>query len=251
MKAMIMAAGLGTRLKPWTIEHPKALVPVCDVPVLERLILRLKEEGFDRIVVNVHHFSDQVKDFLAANDYGVSILVSDETDELLDTGGALAKAAPLLLENDDPVLVHNVDILSDQCLSDLMKTHQSRGNDITLLTSGRESSRKLVFDSEGILKGWHRVGTEEYKPSGFVAGPDWSEEAFSGIYVLGPKALRSVMDYRDMIGKDVFPVMDYLLSRPEGILTRKVKNDSLHILDIGKPDALERAQEFLKVHNLK
>lgn len=251
MKAMMMAAGLGTRLKPWTLKHPKALVPVCGVPALERLILRLKEEGFDRIVINVHHFSDQVKDFLAGKNYGVSITISDETDELLDTGGALAKAAPLLLEDDDPVLVHNVDILSNQYLSELVEIHQSRGNDITLLTSGRESSRKLVFDSGGILKGWHRVGTEEYKPSGFVAGPEMAEEAFSGIYVLGPEALRSIMDYRDTIGKDVFPVMDYLLSRSDGMLIRKVRNDSLHMLDIGKPEALAQAEDFLMMHNLK
>ena len=113
---MIMAAGLGTRLKPWTEHHPKALVPVCGVPVLDRLISKLKNEGFDRIVVNVHHFADQVREHLSAHDYDVRIDISDETDELLDTGGALVKAAPIFLADGGPVLVHNEDIISNQDL---------------------------------------------------------------------------------------------------------------------------------------
>ena len=192
---MIMAAGLGTRLKPWTEHHPKALVPVCGVPVLDWLISKLKNEGFDRIVVNVHHFADQVREHLSAHDYDVRIDISDETDELLDTGGALVKAAPIFLADGGPVLVHNVDILSNQDLCGLVQKHEQVGNDITLLTSGRESSRKLIFDSDGELKGWHNNVTDEYRPAGFMSDRNMTEEAFSGIYVLGADAVKSLADY--------------------------------------------------------
>lgn len=242
---MIMAAGLGTRLKPWTERHPKALVPVCGVPVLDRLISKLKDEGFDHIVVNVHHFADQVKEHLSADDYGVRIDISDETDELLDTGGALVKAAPIFLADGGPVLVHNVDILSNQDLRGLVREHEQNGNDITLLTSGRESSRKLIFDSDCELKGWHNNVTDEYKPQGFRQTEDMTEEAFSGIYVLGADAVKSLADYSHRSCRAKFPIMDYLLSRPAGVKIRKVRNDRLRMLDIGKPDALAKAGEFI------
>lgn len=245
MIAMIMAAGLGTRLKPWTERHPKALVPVCGVPVLDRLISKLKYEGFDHIVVNVHHFADQVREHLSAYDYGVRIDISDETDELLDTGGALVKAAPVFLADGGPVLVHNVDILSNQDLRGLMQKHEQSGNDITLLTSCRASSRKLIFDSDGELKGWHNNVTDEYKPQGFKTKEEMTEEAFSGIYVLGADAVKSLADYSHRSCRAKFPIMDYLLSHPEGMTIRKVRNDRLRMLDIGKPDALAKAGDFI------
>lgn len=121
MKAMILCAGLGTRLRPWTLSHPKALVPVGGVPMLERVIDKLRSQGFDYIVVNVHHFPEQIVDFLRQRDLGVKIAVSDESDRLLDTGGAIMKAEELLRFSDGPVLVHNVDILSDADLRGLMQ----------------------------------------------------------------------------------------------------------------------------------
>lgn len=245
MIAMIMAAGLGTRLKPWTERHPKALVPVCGVPVLDRLISKLKAEGFDHIVVNVHHFAGQVREHLSAHDYGVRIDISDETDELLDTGGALVKVAPIFLADGGPVLVHNVDILSNQDLRGLVQKHEQAGNDITLLTSGRESSRKLIFDSDGRLKGWHNNVTDEYRPADFKPDRDMTEEAFSGIYVLGADAVKSLADYSHRSCRAKFPIMDYLLSRPEGVTIRKVHNYRLRMLDIGKPDALAKAGDFI------
>lgn len=240
-----MAAGLGTRLKPWTLTHPKALVPVEDVPVLERLLLKLRNEGFDHIVVNVHHFSDQVKEFLAARDYGVRIDVSDETDRLLDTGGALRKASPLLSEDDGPVLVHNVDILSNEDLGRLVHAHNDFGADITLLTSPRESSRRLVFRPDGTLAGWRNIQTDECRPAGFVPEAGMLQEAFSGIYVVGTKALADIAEYGGRIGDDRFPIMDYLLSSPSGIEIRCHSDPRLRLLDIGKLDALARAKEYL------
>ncbi|MCH5216741.1 MAG: NTP transferase domain-containing protein, partial [Muribaculaceae bacterium] len=113
MKVLILAAGVGSRLRPLTDTMPKALVPVCGVPMLQHVILRLKGFGFDDLVINVHHFANQIIDFLNTNDnFGVKIAISHEEDELLDTGGAILHAASLLGDN-EPVLVHNVDILSN------------------------------------------------------------------------------------------------------------------------------------------
>lgn len=245
MKAMIMAAGLGTRLKPWTLTHPKALVPVDGIPVLERLIVKLRGQGFDHIVVNIHHFSNQVREFLESKDYGVRIDISDETERLLDTGGALRKASSLLTEDKGPVLVHNVDVLSNEDLGKLMRVHNDSGADVTLLTSPRESSRRLVFRPDGTLAGWHNIQTDEYRPAGFVPEAGMVQEAFSGIYVLGVKALADIAEYGHRLGDDKFPIMDYLLSGPEGIVIRRHSDSSLRLLDIGKPDALARAKEYL------
>lgn len=243
---MIMAAGLGTRLKPWTLSHPKALVPVEGVPVLERLILKLRDEGFEHIVVNVHHFSDQIKDFLASRDWGIDVRISDETDRLLDTGGALRKAYGLLSEDNGPVLVHNVDILSNQDLGELIMAHNATGADITLLTSDRNSSRRLLFDSDGYLRGWHNLKTGEYRPADIENAEDMVQDAFSGIYVISPKALADISEYGVRIGADKFPIMDYLLSAPEGIAIKRHFNLCLRLLDIGKPESLACANEYLK-----
>ncbi|MDE6382409.1 MAG: NTP transferase domain-containing protein, partial [Muribaculaceae bacterium] len=121
MKAFILAAGLGTRLRPWTLEHPKALVPVGGVPMLERVILRMRDQGFDDITVNVHHFADQIVDFLNARDFGVAVHISDERERLLDTGGAILHASRFLAADPAPFLVHNVDILSDAPHASLME----------------------------------------------------------------------------------------------------------------------------------
>lgn len=246
MKAFILAAGLGTRLKPWTLEHPKALVPVGGVPMLERVILRLKGEGFEEITVNVHHFADQIVDFLSNHDFGVKINVSDESDALLDTGGGILKAAPLLTADEKPFLVHNVDILSDAPLSDLMARHIESGRDISLVTSKRESSRQLLFDSSSSLSGWHNVRTGQYRPEGFEPDESVHENAFSGIYIVNPGVLKDLYDYRCEIRSGTFPIMDYFLSRIRKINIGEMKLESLRLIDIGKPDTLSEAQAFFK-----
>ena len=240
---MILAAGLGTRLKPWTLSHPKAMVPVEGIPVVRRLVEKLRDEDFSEAIVNVHHFADELEDYLESEDMGLKISISDERERLLDTGGALAKVAAEY-GSDTPLLVHNVDILSNQDLGTLMEAHEKSGNDITLLTSPRESSRRLIFDAEGKLCGWHDLKNEKYRPEGFMPGPGMSEEAFSGIYVMGPKALKDILGYKKERG-EAFPVMDYFLSFPEGIKIGRAYNPELRLLDIGKPDALARAKEYL------
>lgn len=238
MKAMIFAAGLGTRLKPWTLHHPKALVPVGGVPMLERVITKLKSQGFDYFVINVHHFANQIIDFVNSADFGVRICFSDEQNRLLDTGGGLLKAAPLLFEDNEPVLIHNVDILSDADLCQLMNVHNG---DATLLVSDRNSSRKLVVNSDLRLCGWHNEKTDEYRPVGFEPSAGMSEVAFSGIHVVSP----SVIEMMKADGyPEVFPIMDFYMSRCDDAVFNVHKADNLQLIDIGKPETLALANEL-------
>ncbi len=240
MKAMVFAAGLGTRLKPWTEKHPKALVPVGGVPMLERVLVNLRESGFDDVVVNVHHFADQVTDFLSSHDFGIRVRVSDERELLLDTGGGLLAASPMLFEDDAPVLIHNVDILSNANLNGLMNRHIESGADATLLVSGRNSSRRLAFDGDGRLRGWHNVNSGEYRPAGYVPSDDCHEVAFSGIHVVGPEVI-SRMRAGGYEGK--FPIMDFYLGECERLDIREHYAEGLELIDIGKPETLAEANQ--------
>ena len=239
MKAMILAAGLGTRLKPWTLSHPKALVPVGGVPMLERVIEKLKSQGFDDIVINVHHFADQIIDFVRARDFGARIRISDESGKLLDTGGGLLHAAGLLSEDAAPFLVHNVDILSDADLVALMRAHERKGVDSTLLVSERDSSRRLIFDPDLRLRGWHNVQSGQLRPEGFHPESTDREFAFSGIQVMSPKVFA---DMERLQMREAFPVMDYLLHPDRRAVVAGHLASSLHLIDIGKPDSLQAAQ---------
>ncbi len=246
MKAFVLAAGLGTRLRPWTLKHPKALVPVGGVPMLERVVCRLRDEGFDDITVNVHHFADQICDFVASHDWGVNIHISDESDNLLDTGGAILKALPMLCHDDGPFLVHNVDILSDAPLRCIFDRHIASERDISLVTSCRESSRRLLFDAEGDLRGWHNVSTGEYRPAGLLPGKDMVEHAFSGIYFVGMRVLDALREYSDEIGAARFPVIDFFLKvvTTDKINIGEIMLDKLNLIDIGKPETLRRAESL-------
>lgn len=242
MKAMILAAGLGTRLRPWTLSHPKALVPVGGIPMLERVIGSLKSQGFDEIVVNIHHFGDQIIDFLTKKDFGIKIKVSDERGELLDTGGGILAAGEILFSNDNtPFLVHNVDILSNADLEGLMKHHELTGNDVTLLTSDRESSRRLIFNDAGKLIGWHNLLSGEYRPEGFHPSVSNHDSAFSGIYVVGKKGWERIKEYSEKIGSPSFPIMDFFLSACGEGGIGEYKASDLHLIDIGKPASLKQA----------
>ena len=242
MKAMILAAGLGTRLKPWTEHHPKALVPVNGIPMLERVIVSLKGQGFDQILVNVHHFSSQIVDFLKSKDFGMDIMVSDESGLLLDTGGGIVKASGQLDLENGPVLVHNVDILSNADLKELMEAHTANGADATLLVSDRESSRKLIVGEDMALRGWHNLGNGQRRPDSFTGKPGDREYAFSGIHVVGAGA---VEEMRRIIREEAFPIMDYYLSEArKGKVTCHVQ-PGLRLIDIGKPATLEAANLML------
>ncbi|MDE6174694.1 MAG: NTP transferase domain-containing protein [Duncaniella sp.] len=159
MKALIFAAGLGTRLGSITQTCPKALVEVGGEPMLKRVILKLKRAGIDDMVVNIHHHADMIRDYLSSNNnFGVNILLSDESNELLDTGGGLLKAKDLLV-TDSPVLLHNADILTDFNVSEMIESHRKSEADVTLLVAQRTTSRYLLFDDTLRMKGWTDIGT--------------------------------------------------------------------------------------------
>ena len=187
MQAFIPAAGLGTRLLPLTEKCPKALVEVGGVPLLKIAIDRLSALGVNRIVLNVHHFADMITEYLSRQTWETEILVSDESDLLLDTGGGLKKAEPLF-NPAEPILLHNVDVLSSIDLSRMVDKHCSNGDLVTLAVCDRETSRYLLFDSQRQLTGWCNKKTGETQwvdaPS-----PTFTPLAFSGIGVLEPKAL--------------------------------------------------------------
>lgn len=240
MQAMILAAGLGTRLRPWTLEHPKALVPVQGVPMLGRVILRLREQGFSRIVVNVHHFAGQIVDFLNSRDFGVEIVVSDETDRLLDTGGAILNAAPLFEAG--PVLIHNVDILSNANLAGLMLAHENMGADSTLLVSDRKSSRKLIFDVDMRLHGWHNLKEDILRPEDFAWEKGYREYAFSGIHVVGERVLSEM---KRIENDKKFSIIAFLLSDEQNCNIRGYWQSGLELIDIGKPETLKLASGLI------
>jgi len=238
---MIFAAGLGTRLKPLTDHMPKALVPVAGKPMLEHVIGKLKSVGFDEIVINVHHFAHQIIDFLKAKDnFGIQIWISDESEELLDTGGGIKKAAPYF---DEPFLVHNADILSNIDLKAMYNYHLTSSNDATLLVSPRKTVRYLLFNEGNRLQGWVNKDTLQTKPEGFVYHPEVQKEyAFGGIHVISPTLFKYMGD--GWTGK--FSIMDfYLRTCHEAQLGGYVKED-LQLIDIGKPDTLAKAEDFIR-----
>ena len=240
---MIFAAGLGTRLKPLTDTMPKALVPVAGKPMLEHVLLKLKSAGFDEMVINVHHFANQIIDFLKEKDsFGIKIWISDETDCLLDTGGGIKKAASFFTDG-EPFLVHNVDILSNMDLKALYEHHRKNGNDATLLVSPRKTVRYLLFDEADRLCGWVNKDTLQTKPEGFIYQPDIQKEyAFSGIHVISPTLFNYMGD--EWTGK--FSIMDFYLQTCQKAKLGGYAKEDLHLIDIGKPETLAQAEDFIR-----
>lgn len=238
-RAFILAAGLGTRLKPWTDRHPKALVKVGGEPMLKKIIERLATAGFDSAVINLHHFPEQIEEFVSSGSMPLEIRFSDERECLLETGGGLLKASPLLFSDGcEDILVHNVDILSNADLKLLYDTHLSEKNDVTLLVSNRESSRKLLFDRLGNLSGWKNLKTGELKPSGFIPSDEMVSRAFSGIYMVNRNVIE-LMHEKGQAG--AFPIMDFLLSNINELKIKSLCCDNLKLIDIGKPESLVQA----------
>lgn len=239
MKAMILCAGLGTRLKPWTLSHPKALVPVGGVPMLRRVAQNLVSQGFDRITVNVHHFASQIVDYISdGNMPQTDVNISDESECLLDTGGGLLHASRFLAADSSPFLVHNVDILSNADLKSLYECHLKSERDITLLVSDRVSDRKLLFDKDMNLKGWINTRTKQTRPAVLDVSDYDNLLAFSGIYVMSPSVF-DVMRKNGFSGS--FPIMDFFLDSIPDLSIGGVSQCGLEIMDIGKPDSLKKA----------
>ncbi|MBQ6747492.1 MAG: nucleotidyltransferase family protein [Bacteroidaceae bacterium] len=245
MKAMIFAAGIGSRLKPITDTMPKALVPVGGVPMLQRTLLRLKEAGFTDVTINIHHFGQQIIDFLQQNDnFGLDIHISDERDELLDTGGGILKARPFL-EGDEPFLVHNVDILSNIDLRQVYDGHVQSGADATLLVSDRTTTRKLLFDKEMRMQGWLNHSTGEVLPEDFVWMPEQHRElAFEGIHVISPTLFKYMGEGTQWQGK--FSIIPFYLSVCKQLHLRGYELKDITWFDIGKPETLQKANEYYR-----
>ncbi len=236
---MILCAGLGTRLKPWTESHPKALVPVGGVPMLKRVADNLIDQGFDEITLNIHHFGEQIVTFVAKDaSLHDKVDISDETHSLLNTGGGILYAEKYLGNDGRPFLVHNVDILSNADLKALYGKHISSGHHITLLVSDRQSDRKLVFDRDMNLKGWTNLKSGERRPSTLSIEDTDIAFSFSGIYVMSPVVF-SIMKENGFRGS--FPIMDFFLADISGLRISGIVQEDLDLIDIGKPDTLHRA----------
>ena len=222
MEGFILAAGLGTRLRPLTNDRPKALVEVGGMTLLERTIRRLESAGINHIVINVHHFADKVIDFVNTHTWQARTDISDERDLLLDTGGALKHAAPLFSGREE-VLVHNVDILSDIDLQAVERHHRSEGNLVTLCVSRRKTKRLLAFDERGLLVGRADEGL-----------------AFSGISIVSPE-LFALLPEADR----PYPVIDeYIRLSQAGHRIGAYLHDPAHWLDVGKPETLKQAEQW-------
>ena len=260
---MIFAAGLGTRLKPLTDTMPKALVRVGGEPLIKRVIMNLAAAGVDRIVVNVHHFAEQIIDYLKDNDnFGLDIRISDETAGLLETGGGIKKAAPLF-DPAAPILIHNVDILSNVNLSEFYqiasRSEESEGGsekrrvkseesnccgavDAVLLVSWRKTKRYLLFNDDMKLVGWTNIETGEVRsPYPDLYPKKCRMYAFAGIHALSPRLLKMMDEFPDRFG-----IIDFYL---KACATHNIKGyvkDDLKLMDIGKLDTLAQAEEFLK-----
>ncbi len=240
MKALVFAAGLGTRLKPITDRLPKALVPVDGRPLIDRTIERLIGAQASEIVVNVHHFGARIIDFLAVQNYPVSVKISDERAKILDTGGGLKKALACFSDTDDPILVHNVDILHNADLTALYRA--SMPGQVTLMVSDRPTSRYLLFDETGRMCGWTNIKTGEVRtPYDHLDMAKMRRLAFSGIHCVKPEVVRMMNTM-----PEVFPIMDFYISRCREIDIRAYVPENLRLLDVGKIDSLSAAEDFVR-----
>ena len=249
---MILAAGLGTRLGVMTQDKPKALVPLNGKPLLQHCIENLIANGFHHIVINVHHFGEQIIDFVTNHHFDADIQISDERELLMDTGGGIVKATPLFKES-KAVLVHNVDIISDVNLGEMSQQFLDSGDDAWLLTQDRETNRKLLFDEENQLEGWMNKAEQQYK---------WVHDSQSALRVLrqAQEPAQGPLSYQEMafsglhfFRSDLFAefevkrqsVIDlYLyLAQQNRIISKPIQPD--YWFDLGKPEQLEAAENYL------
>lgn len=242
-KAIILAAGLGTRLRPITSDKPKALVKIDGIPLLEYAILHCKYYGINDIIINVHHFAAQITDHLKQNNnYGINIEISDETDELLETGGAIKKAEHFFVGCSE-ILAYNVDVLTDLNLSELIDFHNSISPFATLAVRNRKTSRYILIDQSKRMIGWKNMATNETLIK-VVPHSRIKPLGFSGIQVLSPEIFSSFKNYPSR-----FSIMDAYIDicKEKNILS--YKHDQTFWMDIGKLDMLAEADKILSADN--
>jgi NDP-sugar pyrophosphorylase family protein len=227
MKAMILAAGYGTRLRPLTDFKPKALIEIKGLPLIEIIIKRLISFGYQDIIVNVHHFGEQIAQFLREKDYfGINIQISDESEKLLDTGGGILKAR-WFLDDEQAFLVYNVDIISDIDLAQMLEFHKKESCLATLAVRDRKTNRKLIFDSEKQLCEWVNLATEQKKISRTANGKTCNF-AYSGIQIIEPRIF-------DLITEEgAFSVIDMYLRLAKENSIKGFVHDSGYWCDMGK-----------------
>ena len=236
LKAMILAAGLGTRLKPWTDNHPKALALVNGKSLLERNVKYLQQSGIDNIIVNVHHFAVQIIRAIQENKgWGSKIFISDETDAVLETGGGLKKAAHFFYGAEDFVLM-NVDVLTDMPLNKMIKYHLTNKPLATLATTDRKTSRYFLFNENDELCGWRNVetGAEKIVKVSNVL----EQKAFSGIHVINKK----IFSLMNQEGK--FSMVDVYLNAARTETIKSFDHSQSKFIDVGKPQSVEEAEKL-------
>ncbi|MEO7960034.1 MAG: nucleotidyltransferase family protein [Ginsengibacter sp.] len=237
MKAMLLAAGLGTRLKPFTDSHPKALAVLNGKTLLQRNIEYLSGAGVTDFIINVHHFAKQVIDFLSTNnDFGKSITISDESESLLETGGGLMKASWFLKDDPSPFILMNVDVLTDMHMEAMIRQHIKLKPLVTLAVSNRHTSRYFLFEDVGQLCGWKNIKTGEQKISREVS--KFYPKAFSGIHVISPEIFSLIK--RE--GK--FSLVDVYLDLAVAHKIIDFEHSQSKFIDVGKPGSIEKAENI-------
>ena len=238
MKAMIFAAGLGTRLRPLTNNKPKALVEVKGIPLLEIAIKKLIKSGVSEILLNIHHFGEQVLQFLNEQNYfDHKIYISDERNLLLDTGGGLKKANWFF--KDAPFLVYNVDILSNINLNNFYQQHLNSGALASLAVRQRKTSRFLLFDQKNTLAGWRNIKTGETK---WCKTPTpVTEYAFSGIHIINPEIFALMPQH------SIFSIIDVYLNAGKTHTIKAISHNNDLWVDVGKKEMLQKAEKLISL----
>lgn len=244
MRAMIFAAGLGTRLRPLTDAKPKALIEIGNKTLLEWQIAKLREAGITDIVVNVHHFPDLIIDYLRAHDnFGCSVSVSDERDRLLDTGGGLRRVVKNMKLDKEGILALNVDILSNVDIQALVQAYEQDGVS-RLVVSERDTARYLLFNDRQNLVGWTNVTTGEVKPSAILDNSrgisSYGQLAFSGMQILSPRVCARLIDRKE----ESFSLIDFYLDICQKEMLKAYIPQHYRMFDVGKYDRLPEAERF-------
>lgn len=249
---MIFAAGLGTRLRPYTDDRPKAMVEVDGLPMIAHQLLRLRAAGFTRVVINVHHYAEQIIHYVNTHQgFGLDIAFSDESGQLLDTGGGIRKALPLF-DTHSPILIHNVDIFSNADLAALYAHHLDGGADASLLVSQRHTSRYLIFDGADRLVAWKNIQSGEVRTAhdGLQATLEGLTEdnssyrlrAFAGIHIISPTLFPLLHQQTDVFSITNF----YWQHAPQHHICGIEAPHDFRWVDAGKPEALAKAAEIAK-----
>lgn len=237
MKAMILAAGLGTRLKPFTDSQPKALAIVNGQTILQRNIQYLASFGIKEVIINVHHFADQIIDAVKENNgFGSNVTFSDETNEVLETGGGIKKAGWFFEKEKASFVVMNVDVLTDMNLNQMILQHEKTNALATLAVTSRETSRYFLFDEKNHLCGWENTKTGEKKIS--RKSKNYFQKAFSGIHVISP----NIFPLIKMEGK--FSMVDVYLELAKSHVIAAFDHSDSKFIDVGKPESILKAERM-------